>query len=138
MRNAVQDAAKARPWRARLARWSAALVGAAALLAGCNNNPWPEKDAASNTLFTAVSQTSPRHLDPVASYWSNDTPYTYQIYEPIYGYHYLKRPFTLIPKIATEVGHPKYLDKDGKTLSATCSPAASSGSGLPSLSRYFG
>ena len=86
------------------------------LLAGCNNNPWPEKDAASNTLFTAVIQNSPRHLDPVASYWSNDTPYTYQIYEPLYGYHYLKRPFTLIPKIATEMVHPKYLDKDGKPL----------------------
>ena len=72
------------------------LVGAlllSALFAGCNNNPQPDKGAASNTLYTAVIETSPRHLDPTASYWSNDTPYTYQIYEPLYGYHYLKRPF---------------------------------------------
>ncbi len=55
-------------------------------------------------------------MDPVASYWSNDTPYTYQIYEPLYGYHYLKRPFTLIPKTATEIVAPKYFDKNGQPL----------------------
>ncbi len=63
-------------------------------------------------------QSSPRHLDPVASYWSNDTPYTYQIYEPPYGYHYLLRPFKLIAKTATAVVAPTYLDKDGKALPA--------------------
>ena len=64
-------------------------------LSACNNNPWPELSASTNTLHTAVIETSPRHLDPTASYWNNDTPYTYQIYEPPYGYHYLKRPFQL-------------------------------------------
>ena len=97
------------------------LVGAlllSALFAGCNNNPQPDKGAASNTLYTAVIESSPRHLDPNASYWSNDTPYTYQIYEPLYGYHYLKRPYTLVPKAAVEVVKPKYLDKDGRVLPA--------------------
>ncbi len=87
-----------------------------ATLAGCNNNPWPDGQAASNTLHSAVQESSPRHLDPTASYWSNDTPYTYQIYEPPYGYHYLKRPFQLVPKSAREVVKPRYLDKDGKPL----------------------
>ena len=82
----------------------AILVLVAGLLAGCNNNPLPDGAAASNTLFTAVSGSSPRHLDPTASYWSNETPYTYQIYEPPYGYHYLKRPYELIPKVAAKVG----------------------------------
>ncbi len=68
------------------------------LAAGCNNNPWKDDAAASNTLFSAVQESSPRHLDPTASYWNNDTAYTYQIYEPLYGYHYLKRPFQLVPK----------------------------------------
>jgi hypothetical protein len=63
-----------------------------------------------------VIESSPRHLDPTASYWNNDTPYTYQIYEPPYGYHYLKRPFQLVPKSAREVVKPRYLDKDGKPL----------------------
>lgn len=98
--------------------WCKAAAAALATLtiAGCNNNPLPHDAAASNTLFTAVIESSPRHLDPTASYWSNDTPYTYQIYEPLYGYHYLQRPFTLVPKTAEAVVKPRYLDKDGKPL----------------------
>ncbi|HSQ72045.1 MAG TPA: hypothetical protein VLM87_06445 [Rubrivivax sp.] len=93
-----------------------AAVAIALLGTACNNNPWPHDAAASNTLFSAVVESSPRHLDPTASYWSNDTPYTYQIYEPPYGYHYLKRPFQLVPKSAREVVKPRYLDKDGQPL----------------------
>ena len=103
------------------------LIGAlllSALFAGCNNNPQPDHGAGTNTLYTAVIESSPRHLDPTASYGSNDTPYTDQIYEPLYGYHYLKRPYTLIPKAAAEVGKPTYLDKEGRPLPAEvdCSP----------------
>lgn len=86
------------------------------LLSGCNNNPWPSNAASANTLYTSVVGRSPRHLDPTASYWNNETAYTYQIYEPLYGYHYLKRPFTLIPKAAAQVVKPTYLDKNGKIL----------------------
>jgi len=94
-----------------------ALAGLA-LLAGCDNSPHGPGAAASNTLYTAFTERSPRHLDPVASYWNQDTPYTYGIYEPPYTYHYLKRPFTLIPKVATEVAPPVYLDKNGRRLAA--------------------
>ena len=87
-------------------------------LAGCNNNPLPAELAATNTAVSAVIESSPRHLDPVASYWSNDTPFTYQIYEPPYGYHYLLRPFKLMPKTATAVTAPTYLDRHGKPLPA--------------------
>ncbi|MBS1178145.1 MAG: extracellular solute-binding protein family 5, partial [Proteobacteria bacterium] len=104
--------------RQLLAWCRAALALAALALAGCNNNPLPSGLAATNTAVSAVVENSPRHLDPVASYWSNDTPYTYQIYEPPYGYHYLLRPFKLIPKTTTEVATPIYLDKDGQPLPA--------------------
>jgi len=97
-------------------RWMAAV--ACGLLAACNNNPWPDRAAATNTLFSAVIENSPRHLDSTASYWSNETAFTFQIYEPPYGYHYLKRPFQLVPKVAREVVQPKYVDKDGKPLAA--------------------
>ncbi len=108
-------------------RWRAALWLVAVLavvlavvlgLAGCNNNPMPSGLAASNTVVSAMIEGSPRHLDPVASYWSNDTPFTYQIYEPPYGYHYLLRPFQLKAKTAVEVAEPRYLDKDGRELPA--------------------
>lgn len=88
----------------------------AAGLTACDNSPLPRGAAESNTLFTAMIESTPRHLDPTASYWSNDTPVTYQVYEPLYGYHYLKRPFTLVPKAATQVVKPQYLDKDGQPL----------------------
>jgi len=92
------------------------LLALAFVLAGCNNNPWPAGQAATNTGFSAVQQNSPRHLDPTASYWSNETPYTYQIYEPLYGYHYLLRPFTLVPKTAQQVVRPRYMDAQGQPL----------------------
>jgi ABC-type transport system substrate-binding protein len=97
--------------------WRALALGACVLLAtACNNNPWPDNAAASNTLYSAVIESSPRHLDPTASYWSNDTPYTYQIYEPPYGYHYLKRPFQLVGKTAREVAKPRYIGRAGQPL----------------------
>ena len=85
-------------------------------LAGCDNSPYPKGSAESNTLYTAFNERSPRYLDPTSSYSSNETPYTYQIYEPLYGYHYLKRPYVLTPKAAASVVQPKYVDKNGKSL----------------------
>lgn len=85
-------------------------------LSACDNSPHAPGEAATNTLFTTFSERSPRHLDPVASYWNQDTPYTYNIYEAAYGYHYLKRPFTLVPKLAEEVAEPVYLDRAGRPL----------------------
>ncbi len=103
-------------------RWGRAswfAVGAVGLLlAGCDNSPWESGAASKNTIFTAMQEGSPRHMDPTASYWSNDTTFTYQIYEPPYGYHYLKRPYQLIGKSAQEVAVPRYYDKDGNTLTA--------------------
>ena len=101
-------------------RWcGAAWLALAALLvslAGCDNSPWESGAAGQNTLFTAMQESSPRHMDPTASYWSNDTTFTYQIYEPLYAYHYLKRPYQLIGKAAQEVAKPRYYDKDGALL----------------------
>ncbi len=85
-------------------------------LAGCNNSPHPAGAAASNTMFLAFQERSPRYLDPTASYANNETPVTYQVYEPLYGYHYLKRPYVLVPKAATDVVTPTYLDAKGATL----------------------
>ena len=51
--------------------WSKGLwraVGVLALLAGCNNNPYPDGAAATNTMFNSFDERSPRYLDPTASY----------------------------------------------------------------------
>ena len=97
-------------------RWLPWMMGIAALLAGCDNNPNPKGSAATNTMFIAFQERSPRHLDPTASYAVNEVPYMYAVYEAPYAYHYLKRPYALVPKAVTEVVTPRYLDRDGKLL----------------------
>jgi ABC-type transport system substrate-binding protein len=98
-----------------LARAALAAALSAALVA-CDNSPWQKGSAVENTIYSSMIENTPRHLDPTASYWSNDTLVTYQVYEPPYGYHYLKRPFELVPKSAEKVVTPSYLDKNGTKL----------------------
>ena len=86
------------------------------LLGACNNSPWPDGAAATNTMFNSFDERSPRYLDPTASYSNPETPYTYSVYEPLYAYHYLKRPYVLIPKAAEEVAKPYYVDAAGQRL----------------------
>ena len=101
-----------------LAAWLLVTSMSLAGLGGCDNSPNPKGSAATNTLFIAFQERSPRHLDPTASYSLNETPYTYAVYEPPYGYQYLKRPYVVVPKSTTAIAEPQYLDKDGKPLPA--------------------
>ena len=50
-------------------------------------------------------------LDPASSYDTISASIVYQVYEPLYEYHYLKRPYTLQPLLAEDM--PK-VDDDGK------------------------
>jgi ABC-type transport system substrate-binding protein len=104
-------------FNASLRTSSGAVLVGLLLLAGCGNNPWEAGALEKNIVRSAMIENTPRHLDPTASYWSNDTLVTYQVYEPPYGYHYLKRPFELIPKSAERVVAPQYFSKDGTRLS---------------------
>lgn len=54
------------------------------------NSPYTSGAQQENTLYTAFVQRSPKFLDPASSYSTDETAYTYSIYEPLYGYHYLK------------------------------------------------
>ncbi len=101
-----------------------AAMGLCLGLAACSNSPYPEGAAAENTLFNSFDERSPRYLDPTASYSNPETPYTFSTYEPLYGYHYLKRPYTLIPKAAVEVVKPYFLDKAGNRLPDDAAPDA--------------
>ncbi|HRL20199.1 MAG TPA: ABC transporter substrate-binding protein [Alcaligenes sp.] len=100
-------------WR----RWLPFL--ACALLAACSkpvNSPYEEHSAAGKVLYSAFTTRSPNHLDPALSYSGDETPFTYSIYEPLYGYHYLDRPYRLIPKAAAALTEPVYLDAKGQRL----------------------
>jgi peptide/nickel transport system substrate-binding protein len=96
------------------------------LCAGCEqstwNNPYPAQDSAKNIYYDSFSE-RPKHLDPVSSYSSNEYVFLGQIYEPPLQYHFLKRPYELIPLTATELPKPQYFDKEGLTLAEESDPA---------------
>ena len=91
------------------------------LLSACSdsslNNPYPYKDANANILYSSFSQ-RPKYLDPIKSYSSNEYAFIGQIYEPPLQYHYLKRPYELIPLTATRMPEVVFLDKQGRKLPA--------------------
>lgn len=78
------------------------------LAAGCTdvwNDPYPASDRGSNILYSAFTE-RPKHLDPVQSYTEDEARFTQQVYEPPLQYHYLKRPYELVPLTALEVPKP--------------------------------
>src|SRR5262245_409196 len=94
-------------------------------LAGCGrawNEPYPAEDRGKNIYYSFFVE-RPRHFDPAQSYTSDEYDIIQQIYEPPLQYHYLKRPYELIPATATEVPHPKYYDASGRPISAEADAA---------------
>ena len=89
------------------------------MLGACDGHPWnspyPAGEPAENILFSSFRE-RPNHLDPAQSYSSNEVTFTGQIYESPLQYHYLKRPYQLIPLTADSVPAPVYLDSDGNVL----------------------
>ncbi|HEY6821020.1 MAG TPA: ABC transporter substrate-binding protein [Burkholderiales bacterium] len=88
------------------------LVLALALLAGCSdvwNDPYPASERGANIFYSNFVD-RPKHLDPVQSYAEDEARFTQQVYEPPLQYHYLKRPYELVPLTALEVPKPKIVD----------------------------
>jgi peptide/nickel transport system substrate-binding protein len=99
--------------------WGLAAVLAALLLGGCHqvpwNDPYPASQARANWLYGSFSE-RPKHLDPARSYNSNEYAFIGQIYEPPLQYHFLQRPYRLIPQTLVAVPVPVPLDAQGHPL----------------------
>jgi len=90
------------------------------VLAACGqawNDPYPAGDAGRNILYTAFTD-RPKHLDPAQSYTEDEATFTAQIYEPPLQYHYLKRPYELIPATVEQVPVARFFDARGRELPA--------------------
>ncbi|MEE9551834.1 MAG: peptide ABC transporter substrate-binding protein, partial [Gammaproteobacteria bacterium] len=91
------------------------------LLAGCGdspwNNPYPGDQSHRNIYYNTFSE-RPKHLDPVSSYTASEYAFIGQIYEPPFQYHFLKRPYELVPLTATAVPQVEYFDSTGNLLDA--------------------
>ncbi len=98
----------------------------ASVVGGCHgvpwNDPYPAADAHKNIFYSSF-QERPKHLDPALSYNENEAEFLAQTYEPPLQYHYLKRPYQLVPLTVTDMPRPRYLDAAGKPLPADA-PAA--------------
>lgn len=87
-------------------------------LVGCDtttvNSPYSQQD--DEAVLYASFSLRPKHLDPARSYSSNEVTFTGQIYEPPLQYHYLKRPYILIPLTATQLPTVRYFDDQDQEL----------------------
>lgn len=90
-----------------------------ALLTGCGdgllNNPYPEEESRRPVLYQSFSE-RPKHLDPARSYSEDEYVFIAQIYEPPFQYHYLKRPYQLVPLAAAGLPEIVYYDAAGGKL----------------------
>ncbi len=91
----------------------------ALLLTACDsglwNNPYPASDDGKSILYTAFTA-RPKHLDPAQAYSENEYNFIAQIYAPPLQYHYLKRPYQLIPLAASQMPTVRFLDKHHRPL----------------------
>jgi oligopeptide transport system substrate-binding protein len=94
----------------RFRRW--VLAGLALALTHCTNDPYPEADAGLRVRYQALPGAI-KTLDPAVSYTVLEHAITAQVYETLLGYHYLRRPYELIPGLATAVPEARTLP-DGR------------------------
>lgn len=79
------------------------------------NNPYPSSEKNENISYRRFRE-KPKFLDPVRSYSSDEWRYLGLIYEPVLQYHYLKKPYQLIPLTAEHLPDFQYFDKAGAPL----------------------
>ena len=82
---------------------------------GVPNNPYPKSEHDQEIYYSTFSE-EPKHFDPAVSYSSDEYRFIQQIYEPPLRYHYLKRPYELIPLTAEAVPEPRYFDANNQQL----------------------
>ncbi len=82
------------------------------------NNPYQKPEPGVSVLYSSFSE-RPKHLDPAVAYSSNEYTFIAQIYEPPFQYHYLKRPYQLIPLTATKMPELHYFNASGQKLTSS-------------------
>lgn len=82
------------------------------------NNPYQKAEDNLSILYSSFSE-RPKHLDPAVAYSSNEYGFIGQIYEPPFQYHYLKRPYQLVPLTATKMPGIEYFNDKNEKLVGT-------------------
>ena len=87
------------------------MVGIAGLLlvSACTNDPYPDADRRKKILYSSFNE-APKTLDPAVAYTTAEHVITGNVYDTLLEYHYLKRPYQLIPGLAEAVPVPQQLE----------------------------
>lgn len=93
-----------------------AIVGLAVLLAlpACTNDPYPDVDKNKKVLYSSFGE-APKTLDPAVAYTTAEHIVTGTVYDTLLDYHYLRRPYELIPSLAEAVPKPE-TQADGRQV----------------------
>ena len=92
--------------------WFGALICLS--LSACTNNPYPDSNSERKILYKSYRE-APRTLDPAVAYTTNAHAITGEVFDTLLEYHYLKRPYELIPALAAAMPQVRDL-RDGFVL----------------------
>jgi ABC-type transport system substrate-binding protein len=84
---------------------SITLLAAVLALAGCTNDPYPAADGDRKVLYSSFSE-APKTLDPAVAYTTSAHIVTGSVYDTLLEYHFLERPYQLIPALGESVPEP--------------------------------
>jgi len=77
-------------------------IGLALAVAGCSNDPYLASDRNQKILYSSFSE-APKTLDPAVAYTTASHIITGNVYDTLLEYHFLKRPYELMPALAESV-----------------------------------
>ncbi len=80
------------------------------------NSPHPAGEDSQKIIAYSSFSERPKHLDPVRSYSADEGVFIDQIYDPPLQYHYLKRPYELVPNTLTAMPEVVYSDINGNPV----------------------
>jgi oligopeptide transport system substrate-binding protein len=89
--------------------WLVAGIAGLLLVSACTNDPYPDTDRGKKVLYSSFTE-PPKTLDPAVAYTTAEHVITGNVYDTLLEYHYLKRPYQLIPGLATAVPEPRQLE----------------------------
>lgn len=79
---------------------------------GAWNNPNAPVEGDEMVYYSVIYAQPPKHLDPALSYATDESLFLDQIYSPPLGYHFLKRPYELIPLALESMPDIQFLDEN--------------------------
>jgi ABC-type oligopeptide transport system substrate-binding subunit len=99
---------------------AAALLLSLFLLSACGRDAWNNPNAPVEddkmVYYSVIYAQPPKHLDPALSYATDESLFLDQIYQPPLGYHFLKRPYELVPLTLESMPEVQYLDDERKPV----------------------